>query len=91
VVGFVTTLGLQKRRKRKEKGMGMAAPRTAGGEVAAGERSEAPWRAHRRTPGKATAAAGVGGDAWGESRQELNGGEGRAAARGEVLHRRQSR
>jgi hypothetical protein len=35
--------------------------RTADGEVAASERTGAPWRAHGRTPGKATAAAGVGG------------------------------
>jgi hypothetical protein len=81
---------LQKRRKRIEKGMGAATLRMAGGEVAAGEHSGAPWRAQERTPGKGYSGGRSRGDAWGESRQELNGGEGRAAARGEVLRRRQS-
>jgi hypothetical protein len=52
LVGFVAAPGLQKRRKRKEKGMVTAAPKMAGGEVAAGERSGAPWRAQERTSGK---------------------------------------
>jgi hypothetical protein len=47
LVGFVAAPRLQKRRKRKEKGMVTAAPRMAGG-----ERSGAPWRAQERTPGK---------------------------------------
>jgi hypothetical protein len=52
LVGFVAAPGLHKRRKRKEKGMVTAAPRMAGGEVATGERSGAPWHAQERTPGK---------------------------------------
>jgi hypothetical protein len=67
--------------------MGTAVPRMAGGEVAAGERSGAPWRTRGRTPGKGYSGGKSRGNAWGESGQELNG----AVARGEVLHRRQSR
>jgi hypothetical protein len=44
--------------------------------VAAGEHTEAPWRAHGRTPGKATSAAGVEGGTRGERE-----GESRTAAR----------
>jgi hypothetical protein len=51
VVGFVAAPGLQKRRKRKEKGMVTVAPRMVGGEMAAGERSGAPWRAQGETAG----------------------------------------
>jgi hypothetical protein len=91
VVGFVTTFALQKRRKRKWKGMGTTVPRTAGGEVAAGERSGALWCARRRTPGKGYSGGRSRGNAWGESGQELNGSEGWAVARGEVLRWRQSR
>jgi hypothetical protein len=70
--------------------MATAALRMAGGEVAVGKHLGAPWRAQERTPGKGYSGGRSRGDAWGESRQELNGGEGRAAARGEVLRRRQS-
>jgi hypothetical protein len=71
--------------------MGTAVPRTAGGEVAASERSGAPWRTRGRTPGKGYSGGRSRGNAWGESGQELNGGEGRAVAKGEVLRRQQSR
>jgi hypothetical protein len=82
--------GLQKRRKRVEEGTATAALQMAGGEVAAGKHLGAPWRAQERTQGKGYSGSRSRGDAWGESRQELNGGKGRAAARGEVLRRRQS-
>jgi hypothetical protein len=82
---------LQKRGKRIEERMATVALRMAAGEVAAGERSGAPWRARGRTPGKGYSGGRSRGNAWGESGQELNDGEGRAAARGKVLHRRQSR
>jgi hypothetical protein len=69
--------GLQKRRKRVEEGTATAALRMAGGEVAAGKHSGAPWRAQERTPGKGYSGGRSRGDVWQESRQELNGGEGR--------------
>jgi hypothetical protein len=51
LIGFVVAPGLQKRGKRREKGVVTAAPRTAGGEVAAGERSGRLWRARGKTAG----------------------------------------
>jgi hypothetical protein len=45
--------------------MGTAVPRTAGSEVAAGERSGVPWRARGRTPGKDYSGDRSRGDAWG--------------------------
>jgi hypothetical protein len=57
--------------------------------VAAGEHTEAPWRTHGRTSGKATAAAGVGGT---RGEGEGKGAErrrGRTAPRGDDLRRRQ--
>jgi hypothetical protein len=51
LIGFVVAPGLQKRGKRREKGVVTAAPRTAGGEVVTGERSGRPWRARGKTAG----------------------------------------
>jgi hypothetical protein len=84
-VGRVCSLtGLQKRRKRVEEGTATAALRMAGGEVAAGKHSGAPWRAQERTPGKGYSGGRSRGDAWLESRQELNGGEARQRPGGRV-------
>jgi hypothetical protein len=69
--------------------MATAVSRTAGGEVAAGERSGAPWRTRGRTPGKVYSGDRSRGDAWEGGRQEMNGGEGRAVPRGDGLRRRQ--
>jgi hypothetical protein len=65
-----------------------------GDEVAAGERSGAPWCTRGRTPGKGYNGGRSRGDVWRESRQKLNGGECRAVARGAALtveQRRQGR
>jgi hypothetical protein len=64
LIEFVAVFGLQKRGKRKGARMVTAVSRTAGGEVAAGERSRAPWRTRGRTPGKVYSGDRSRGDAW---------------------------
>jgi hypothetical protein len=78
-----------KEKKVGRNGHGCA--QNGGGEVAAGERSGAPWRARGRTPGKGYSGGRSRGDAWRESGQKLNGGEGRAVARGAALTAEQRR
>jgi hypothetical protein len=78
-----------KEKKVGRNGHGCA--QNGGGEVAAGERSGAPWRARGRTPGKGYSGGRSRGDAWRESGQKLNGGEGRAVARGVALTAEQRR
>jgi hypothetical protein len=62
-----------------------------GDEVAAGRGSGEPWRAGSETAKESYSGDQDHGDAWGGGEQEVGCGvDGRAAARGEVLRRRQS-
>jgi hypothetical protein len=79
-----SSTGFIEERERVEEGMATAALWMAGGEVAAGKHSGAPWRAQERTPGKGYSGGRSRGDAWLESRQELNGGEARQRPGGRV-------
>jgi hypothetical protein len=76
---------LQKRRNKEIGRSGHGCAQNGGGEVVAGERTGAPWRAHERTPGKAIAAAGVGGGRVGRGKARAERRRGRAEARGAVL------
>jgi hypothetical protein len=60
-----------------------------GDDVEAGRRLGTPWRARRRAAKRGTEPGLGRGDAWKEGKQEVSGDDGRAAARGKALHRRQ--